>query len=179
MNTRLNSPENIEAAKSQIRDLLNSHAEWFCTFNGGTTESLNRSELEIEIANGRLFLTCWSEKGTRPWRIFSWELVGEKLLFQTTRRLGSQRPLIELVPRSAASEIAFTVKSAREVRCDMLAHVACSMQPGSRVERCSLSPGARLMSRQLSSPKVSGLSRATTPPASDLGGVPPLAASMS
>ncbi len=140
---RLNTPERIELARSTIAEQLQSHAEWFCTFNGEKTQPLNRSELEIGIAHGRLFLTCWTEKGTRPLRIFSWQIVGEKLLFQTTRRLGAARPLIELVPRSAATAIALTVKAAREARCEMLARLTCSLEAGAKVERCALSPGAR------------------------------------
>lgn len=143
MSQRLNTQENLEAARWMIAEHLQSHAEWFCTFDGEKTQSLNRSELQIDVAHGRLFLTCWTEKGTRPLRIFSWQIVGEKLLFQTTRRRGARRPLIELVPRSAATAIALTVKAAREARCELLARLACSMQPGTKLERWSLSPGAR------------------------------------
>jgi hypothetical protein len=57
--------------------------------------------------------------------------------------MGAERPLIELVPRAAASAIALTVKTARQKRCDQLATLACSLQPGAKVERASLSPGAR------------------------------------
>ncbi|HKO99455.1 MAG TPA: hypothetical protein VJU86_20815 [Pyrinomonadaceae bacterium] len=111
MTERLNTPERVEAARSLIVEHLNSHAEWFCTFDRETTLPLSRSELEIDVTHGRLFLTCWTEQGTRPWKIFSWELSGEKLFFRTTRRMGAARPVIELIPRSAASAIAFTVKA--------------------------------------------------------------------
>ena len=103
----------------------------------------SRSELDIAVAHGRLVLTCWTEEGSRAWKIFSWELAGEKLLLQASRRMGAERPLIELVPRAAASAIALTVKTARQKRCEQLAHLACSMQPGTKVERAALSPGAR------------------------------------
>ena len=51
----------------------------------------------------RLILTTWTEQGSRAWKIFAWEWTGEKLTLQASRRMGAERPLIELVPRAAAS----------------------------------------------------------------------------
>src|SRR5687768_12706416 len=148
MPTRVNTPERLEAARSKIGALLAAQAEWFCTLTAGTTqaqktEALGRSELDIRVAHGRLILTHWTEKGTRSWKIFSWEWTGEKLTLEASRKMGAERPVIELVPRAAASAIALTVKVARQVRCDGLARLACAMQSGAKVERSSLSPGAR------------------------------------
>jgi hypothetical protein len=143
MAERLNTKTRLEAARDQIAELITTHAEWFCALNGGDVQSLGRSELDIAVAQGRLILTCWTEKGTRLWKIFAWEWTGEKLLLQASRKMGAERPVIELVPRAAASAIALTVKAARQVRCDRLATLACSIQPGAKVERSSLSPGAR------------------------------------
>lgn len=140
---RLNTPELVTAARVIIGAQLDSHAEWFCTFNGATTHALSRRELDIQVAHGRLIFNCWTEKGTRLWRIFSWEAAGEKISLQTSRRMGAERPLIELIPRSAASAIALTVKAARQARCELLGRLACSMLPTAKLERCALSPGAR------------------------------------
>jgi len=144
---RLNTPARLEAARSKIAELLNAHVEWFFTLEDGTaagkTEALNRNELDIAVAHARLLLTCWTEQGSRAWKIFAWEWTGEKLVLQASRRMGAERPLIELVPRAAASAIALTVKTARQKRCEQLANLACSGQPGAKVERASLSPGAR------------------------------------
>ena len=57
--------------------------------------------------------------------------------------MGAERPLIELVPRAAASAIALTVKTARQKRSVQLGELACSVQSGAKLERASLSPGAR------------------------------------
>lgn len=138
----------MEGARSRIAELLAAHAEWFCTLSDGNsqagkTEALGRSELDVAIAHARLILTCWTEKGIRTWKIFTWEWTGEKLLLQASRRMGAERPQIELVPRAAASAIALTVKAARQSRCEQLGQLACSLQPGARLERTSLSPGAR------------------------------------
>jgi len=148
MPERVNTPERIEAARIKIAELLGVSAEWFCTFSQGTTqiqktEALSRSELDIHVAQGRLLLTSWTEKGSRSWKIFSWEWTGEKLTLEASRKMGAERPLIELVPRAAASAIALTVKAARQARGDVLAQLACTIQVGARVERSSLSPGAR------------------------------------
>ena len=150
---RVNTPARIEAARSKIAELLAAHAEWFCTvsegatrsgkFGAGKTEALARSELDIAIAHGRLLLTSWTEKGSRSWKIFGWECTGEKLILQASRRMGAERPLIELVPRAAASAIALTVKAARQLRSEQLGQLACSLQAGAKLERVALSPGAR------------------------------------
>lgn len=57
--------------------------------------------------------------------------------------MGAERPLIELVPRAAASAIALTVKTARQKRSAQLGALACSLQSGAKLERAALSPGAR------------------------------------
>ncbi len=143
MFVRVNSPARIELARSKIAELFATHAEWFCTLSGTNTQALNRSELDIAIAQGRLLLTCWTEKGSRTWKIFAWKWTGEKLLLQASRKMGAERPQIELVPRAAAGAIALTVKAARQSRSIQLGQLACSIQPGARLERAALSPGAR------------------------------------
>ena len=143
MPERVNTMARIEAARAKISDLLTTHAEWFCTLNGGDSQALSRNELDIAVAYGRLILTSWTEKGTRAWKIFDWELTGEKLTFRASRRMGAERPLIELVPRAAASAIALTVKTARQKRSAQLGALACSLQSGAKLERAALSPGAR------------------------------------
>ena len=148
MPERVNTPARLEAARSRIAELLAAHAEWFCTLSDGTTqagktEALGRSELDVAIAHGRVILTSWTEKGSRSWKIFSWEWTGQKLLLQASRRMGAERPLIELVPRASASAIALTVKAARQARCEQLGRLACSLQAGAKLERTALSPGAR------------------------------------
>jgi len=145
MSQRVNTPARIEAARVKIAQLLAGSAEWFCTLSevntqAAKTEALGRSELDVAVAHGRLILTCWTEKGSRTWKIFAWEWTGEKLLLQASRRLGAERPQIELVPRAAASAIALTVKAARQSRCEQLGRLACSLQPGAKLERTALSP---------------------------------------
>jgi hypothetical protein len=140
---RVNTPARIEAARSKIAELLRAHIEWFCTTSGGDSQALLNSEFDIAVAYGRLILTSWTEKGSRSWKIFSWEWTGEKLLLEASRRMGAERPVIELAPRAAASAIALTVKTARLRRAEQLGRLAGSRQFATKVERASLSPGAR------------------------------------
>lgn len=141
---RLTNSLQIETARLRISELFATHAEWFHTLSDGSTHALRRGELDINISQNRLILSCWTEKGARSWRIRAWEWNGEKLLLQASRRMGAERPIIELVPRASASAIAATVKAAREIRCQQLAKLAADrLQPGAKVERATLSPGIR------------------------------------
>ncbi len=143
MPKRVNTPARLEAARATISDLFQAHVEWFLTIAAGDSQALKQSELEVFVAHGRLLLNCWTEKGTRSWKIFSWEWSGEKLTFAASRRMGAERPVIELVPRASAKAVALTVKAARRARCDALAQLVCGNQIAAKVERVSLSPGAR------------------------------------
>jgi hypothetical protein len=139
---RLNTAVLVAAANTKIVELLAAHVEWFCTLDGADTQALSRGELDVAVAQGRLILSCWTEKGSRSWKIFAWEWTGEKLILQASRKMGADRPVIELVPRASASAIALTVKAARQARCDQLGQLASS-EAGAKLERSALSPGAR------------------------------------
>lgn len=139
----LTSLASVEAARQQIAVLFRQHAEWFCTAGRGETYALRRDEMDVSVAHGRLMLSCWTEKGSRSWRILGWEWNGQMLLLQASRRLGAELPLIELVPRASAMAVATTIRAARQIRCEKLAQLACAAQPEARIERCALSPGTR------------------------------------
>ena len=106
-------------------------------------QSLRRDEIEIAISHQRLVLSCWTEKGTRWWRVHAWQWTGQSLMLQASRRMGAELSIIELIPRVSAKAIAATIKAAREIRCDRLAQLACALQPNTVVERLALSRGTR------------------------------------
>ena len=141
---RLTSSVAVEAARQQIAALFHQHAEWFCTAGRGETYALRRNEMDISVAHERLVLSCWTEKGSRSWRILGWEWNGQMLLLQASRRMGAELSLIELVPRASATAVAATISAARQIRCDRLAQLACAAQIETRIERAALSPGTRL-----------------------------------
>jgi hypothetical protein len=140
---RLTNPLLVAAARQQISDLFAVHAEWFYVPSDGNSQALRRSELDVALAHGRLILTSWTERGTCSWQVAAWEWTGEKLVFHASRRMGAERPVIELIPRASARAIAATVRTARQLRCRQLAEFACSLQAGAKVERATLSPGIR------------------------------------
>src|SRR2546422_4423263 len=140
---RLTNSEIAKAAKQRIKELIASQAEWFLTQTDRNTAAVRREELDLAVSHGRLILSSWTEKGTRSWRVVAWEWTGDKLLLHSSRRMGAERPVLELIPRASASAIAATVKAARQVRCDRLAQLACSLQAGAKIERAALSPGIR------------------------------------
>lgn len=140
----LTTPASIEAARQQIAALLRSHAEWFCTAGRSETYALRRDEIDVSVAFERLVLSCWTERGSRSWRVLGWQWNGKMLLLQASRRMGAESPLIELAPRASAHAVAATIRAARQVRCDRLARLVCALIAETRIERCALSPGTRL-----------------------------------
>ena len=125
---RLTSPSLVESARIHITALIHQHAEWFCTQTEGDTYALMRNEIEVIVAHGRLILSCWTEKGSKSWRILGWFWNGQTLTFQASKRMGAETPLIELVPRASAKSIAAAIKAARQVRCYKLAELASAIQ---------------------------------------------------
>lgn len=140
---RLTTPGHVESARLHISALIYEHVEWFCTQSQGDTYALRRNEIDVAVSQGRLILSCWTEKGSRSWRILAWHWNGQTLQLQTSRRMGAELPLIELVPRASAKAVAATIKAARQLRCEKLAKLATEIQAETRIERCSLSPGIR------------------------------------
>ena len=139
----LTTPAAIEAARRQIAAVLRAHAEWFCTAGRGEMHALRQDEIDISVAYDRLVLSCWTEKGSRSWRVRAWEWSGQMLLLQASRRMGAESQLIELVPRASAHAVTATIRAARQIRCDKLAQLSCALQADTRIERCALSPGTR------------------------------------
>jgi hypothetical protein len=139
----LTNPESVQHAARTIAELIATHSEWFLTQGDGNTEAIRRRELDLDCVRDRLVLSSWTEKGTRSWKIVSWEWTGAKLLLQTTRRMGAERPVLELVPRASASAITATVRAARQLRCEQLAQLVSVIRAGAKIERAALSPGMR------------------------------------
>ncbi|HXD29639.1 MAG TPA: hypothetical protein VN643_00890 [Pyrinomonadaceae bacterium] len=135
--------QQVASASKMIRELIASHAEWFLTQSENNTEAIRREELDLSVAQGRLILSSWTEKGTRSWKIAACELAGDKLLLKTSRRMGAERSMLELIPRASAAAIAATVRAARQLRCEQLARLVAALHAGVKVERAALSPGMR------------------------------------
>ncbi|HLE64308.1 MAG TPA: hypothetical protein VI750_14250, partial [Pyrinomonadaceae bacterium] len=87
----LTDPLLVEAARVRIAELFSTHAEWYCVANEGSSQALLRNEIGIVTSQGRLILSCWTEKGTRSWRILAWNWNGEILSLQASRRMGAEQ----------------------------------------------------------------------------------------
>jgi hypothetical protein len=140
---RLTTPLLLASAHNEISALFAQHVEWFCSAGQTEAYALRRTELDLSISGERLLLSCWTERGTRTWRILGWHWNGQVLSLQASRKMGAERPLIELIPRASASAIAATIRAARQTRCNQLAELASVLQSETRIERASLSPGIR------------------------------------
>lgn len=129
--------------QQQLFELIKAHAEWLFVSGDGAPQSLRRSEIDVTVAHDRLVLSCFTEQGTRAWRILDWQWNGRTLLLNASRRMGAERARLELIPRASASAITSTIRAARQIRCERIARLASEWHARARIERCSLSPGTR------------------------------------
>jgi len=138
----LTNTELVEIAFHEINALLREYAEWLFV-SDGVAQSLRRQEIEVAVIQRRLMLSCWTEKGTRLWRVVAWEWKEQSLELEVSRRMGAEVSLIQLIPRTSAKAITATIRAARQMRCERLAQLASGLQFGSVVERMSLSRGTK------------------------------------
>src|SRR5678816_1562366 len=129
----LTTPESVNTAYQEISALLREYAEWLFVCEG-VSQSLRRDEIEVAMERGRLLLSCWTEKGTRLWRVVAWDWNGQVLELELSRGMR-----IQLIPRTSAKAIMITIRAARQTRCERLAQLAAASLFGSVVERMSLS----------------------------------------
>src|SRR5687767_6881282 len=123
----------VDAAMRAIKEVIGAHTEWLLSSGIGTSQTLlKRSEFDFSATSRNLILSCWTERGTRTWRVKAWEWTSDKLRLEATRRMGAERALLELIPRASAKAITATVTAARQVRCEKMAQAALEMLPGSR-----------------------------------------------
>ncbi len=140
---RLTTASTVESAHVRIASLLREYPEWLFVSNDGAAHSLRRDEINVTISHRRLMLSCWTEKGTRLWRVAAWDWTGQSLSLRVSRRMGAELSLIELIPRTSAKAVAITIASARKMRCDLLARLAAAFEDQTTIERVALSRGTR------------------------------------
>ena len=138
----LTTPAQVESAHQEIAALLRDYAEWLFV-SDGVAQSLRRDEIEVVVERRRLLLSCWTEQGTRLWRVVALEWNGQLLTLEVSRKLGADVSLIELIPRTSARAITATIRTARQMRGERLAQLAATFCLGSVVERLSLSRGTK------------------------------------
>jgi hypothetical protein len=140
----LSNAADLETAEQAIAGLISSRIEWFLSPTLGPAPiALLNSEFGFSFSHRRVIFTCWTEKGTRSWRVLGWEWTGEKLRLATMRRMGAERAVLELIPRASAKALTATVATARQERSQLLAAAALELLPRAKLERVTVSPGMR------------------------------------
>jgi len=141
--TQISVVSHLDQAEHAIRELIREHNDWFVAEDGaGPIEIANR-EFEFYVAHRRLMFSCWTEQGTRTWRVTAWSWTGEKLTLAAARRMGADTSTIELVPRASARALVAGIAAARQARCAQLAKIVSESVDNSKIERATLSPGMR------------------------------------
>jgi hypothetical protein len=151
------NPASITNAERELRELISVRSDWFISEDGRAPIEVNRAEFDFSVAHGRLIFSCWTERGSRAWRITKWNWKGDKLQLQASRRMGAEVTTIELVPRASAKALAASVAAARQARCERVADLVAQTSvcdssddghrlksvPPAKIERAVLSPGMR------------------------------------
>src|ERR1043165_4526365 len=146
------SPTNPESSVSvtdlsqqllALQKLVAEHRDWFMTADGRSPLNINHDEFEFSINHNRLMFSCWTEDGSRNWRVNRWSWNDENLLLHASRRMGAETSEIELVPHASAKAIVANIAAARHERSEQLARIAGEFVPHSKVEMVKLSPGMR------------------------------------
>jgi hypothetical protein len=113
-----------------IREIISPHREWFMSIDGRTPLSINTDEFDFSVAHRRLMFSCWTEGGSRTWHVIGWKWIGDKLVLQATRRMGSESATIELIARASAKAIVASIAAARQERCERLAQLVAQSLEG-------------------------------------------------
>ena len=134
----LTTPARLEFAFEQITMIFREHAEWLFV-SDGTVQPLRREEIELNFVQHKLMFSCWTEAGTRVWRLLGWDWNGQLLELKVSRRMGAEVSLIELIPRTTAKVVTATIRAARQTLCERLSQLAAAVEIETSVERLSLS----------------------------------------
>jgi hypothetical protein len=113
----------LNAAAQQLVEFADAHADWFISQDGKAPLEVNRSEFDFSVAHGRLIFSCWTQQGSRTWRVGDWIRSDDKLVLHASRRMGAETTTIELVPPASARALITTIAAARQVRCEQLAEL--------------------------------------------------------
>src|SRR5574341_345834 len=121
-------PQTSDLAHEQraIQRIVSNHREWFMTIDGRSPLHIRTDEFDFSVQHGRLIFYCWTEPGSRTWRIKRWNWSGDKLQLHATRRMGSEAAAIELIPQASAKAIVANIAAARQERCERLAQLVAA-----------------------------------------------------
>ena len=117
-----------------LQKIAGTQRDWFMMADGRTPLNISHDEFEFSVEHNRLIFSCWTEAGSRTWRVNQWNWGDDKLLLHVCRRMGAETATIEILPRASAKAIVASIAAARQERCEKLAEiVAANLGVGSRV----------------------------------------------
>src|SRR4030095_10627078 len=107
----------VERDERSIRKIISAHHDWFMSIDGRSPLSLTTDEFEFSASSGRTLFSCWTETGSRIWRVTDWRWIDDKLLLKASRRMGAEEATIELIPRASAKDIVASVAARPTTTC--------------------------------------------------------------
>ena len=113
-----------------LQKIVTAHRDWFMTADGRSPLNTNHDEFEFSVKHNRLLFSCWTEAGSKTWRVTSWKWSDDKLVLQASRRMGAETATIELFPRASAKAIVASIAAARQERCERLAELVAQSFEG-------------------------------------------------
>ena len=140
--SRFKPVSDVSRDADALRELAAAHTDWFISIDGRAPLNVNKDEFEFSAAHARLIFSCWTETGSTTWHVKGWNWTGDKLVLQTSRRMGAEVATLELIPRASAKAIVASIAAARQERCERLA-ILVSDYLSAKIEKSALSPGMR------------------------------------
>jgi len=139
-----NEPQDLFFTLSEI---LETSFEFLLVRGNGSQTALKRGEIEAVYENGKVLLECLTAEGVKTWRVITAENAGEntgrKLLLEVSGKFGSETEAVELIPRISAADLLAAIAAARLEKAGMIAALAKSEIPNSRISNIRLSKGMR------------------------------------
>ncbi|HEX6188480.1 MAG TPA: hypothetical protein VFZ40_10395 [Pyrinomonadaceae bacterium] len=140
--TKGSHSRDVEHDETSIREIINLHHDWFMSIDGRSPINLTTDEFEFSTSPGRFIFSCWTETGSRVWRVKSWHWSGDKLILQASRRMGAEEAMIKLIPRASAKAIVAGIAAARQERCEKLAELVALSLEGESVAQTAVCDSA-------------------------------------
>ncbi len=122
----------------EIRELLNSQAEWLLIAAAGNAFPLQNYEIEITNEQDKTLFGFLDDKGFQTWRVAKTQIEAGEIVLDLSRNFGTERQTFRLVPRISAEELSAGVEIARLEKANKLATLIAREFPKIKVIRVAL-----------------------------------------
>lgn len=130
---------NPDTSHQEIEQILNANEEWLLVIESSESFALRRGEIELERVRGQSTIGYLSGSGFVHWKILEWKNKNGSLSFLLSRDLGRKKQKIDLVPRTAATELTAALELARIERANRMANALVTNGIAHKLLRVSLS----------------------------------------